>query len=184
MSVFEYASGLVSIVVGLAVGRVLGGVATFIRAGERSPSDWITASWCVGLLLTMMGWWIAGWALFRETGQIAFGTLATWFISTSFLYLAASLLIPGRLLEGPRERGAVAEPPGRGFYYCLGAHYGVALLMNLVADGDARAILIISIGAWSAAGAFVRTDRIRALHLAGWFVLLALLLAVRVPGIR
>jgi hypothetical protein len=47
MTAFEYGSGLISIVVGLAVARVLGGVGTFLGARERSVQDWIVAAWCL-----------------------------------------------------------------------------------------------------------------------------------------
>ncbi len=45
MTPFEYATGLFSIVIGLGVARVLGGIGTFITTRDRSASDWIVASW-------------------------------------------------------------------------------------------------------------------------------------------
>ena len=57
MSAFEYASGLISIVVGMAVARVLGGIGNFSAANKRAASDWIVAAWCLALLLTLVGWW-------------------------------------------------------------------------------------------------------------------------------
>ena len=70
MTAFEYASGLISIVVGLAVARVLGGIGTFSVASERSVSDWIVASWCLTLLLTLVGWWMSAWTILRVQAEI------------------------------------------------------------------------------------------------------------------
>ena len=70
MTVFEYASGLISIVIGLAVARVLGGISNFIAAERRIGSDWIVASWCFALLITLVGWWLVGWYVLRGQAEI------------------------------------------------------------------------------------------------------------------
>ena len=84
MTVFEYASGLTSIVVGLAVARILGGISTFSSAGGRSAYDWIVGAWCLALLFTLVGFWMAGWVILRERTEIEFVTLSLWIVGTSF----------------------------------------------------------------------------------------------------
>ncbi len=108
MTVFEYAGGLISIVVGLAVARVLGGIGSFIRAGNRSASDWIVASWCLALVFNLVGWWFAGWVMFAERTEIGVPTLILWLVDTSLLYLAAYILIPN---TGLLASDAQAKPP-------------------------------------------------------------------------
>ncbi len=115
MSAFEYASGLISIVVGLAVARVLGGIGTFSVASERPASDWIVASWCLALLLTMVGWWMNAWMTLRGQAEIAFSTLFIWIVATALLYLAAYVLIPGTSTGSASGSGGAFPPlPGPG----------------------------------------------------------------------
>ena len=76
MTVFEYASGLISIVVGLAVARVLGGIGTFMAASQRSAADRIGASWCAALLFNLVGFWIAGWQAFGALEEVCAAILA------------------------------------------------------------------------------------------------------------
>ena len=71
MTGFEYASGLISIVVGLGIARVLGGVGAFLRLHNRTPHDWIVGTWCLVLFLTLVVWWMLGWQLLRLQAQIA-----------------------------------------------------------------------------------------------------------------
>jgi hypothetical protein len=72
----------------------LGGISSFSSASERSAQDWIVASWCLALLLTLVGWWMAGWVILRGRTEIEFVTLFLWIVATSFLYLAAAVLVP------------------------------------------------------------------------------------------
>ena len=69
---------MISIVVGLAVARVLGGIGTFMAASERSAFDWIGVAWCVAILLTLIGWWIAGWTVFGALKEVSVAILAPW----------------------------------------------------------------------------------------------------------
>ena len=67
MSVFEYASGLISIVVGLAIARILGGIGTFTGLEKRTAADWIVLSWSIALALNLVGWWIGGWIRYERS---------------------------------------------------------------------------------------------------------------------
>ena len=87
---------LISIVVGLAIARVLGGIGTFMRQGNRSASDWIVAAWCLALVFGLVGWWWAGWTIFSDRTEIGVATLIVWLVATSLLYLAAMSWSPTR----------------------------------------------------------------------------------------
>ena len=189
MSPFEYASGLVSIVVGLGVARVLGGFGTFISARQRSASDWIVALWCIAILGNLIGWWIAVWNIMREQVEISLATLFVGILATSLLYLAAYVLIPGAPIDGAREGGANLHSPRAAFYYCLGAHFGVVALVifffeTVVGTGFTLPFVMVgTLAAVSAAGAAAKGNRSRALHLATWTTLLVVMMARTVPRI-
>ena len=184
MSAFEYATGLISIVVGLAVARVLGGIGTFSAASERPASDWIVVSWCLALLLTMVGWWMTAWATLRGQAEYAFSTLSIWFVATALLYLAAYVLIPGTSIGSARGSGSSLRPLPSAFYLYLAAHFAVAVLLGLtlessvVADGGPSTAAIASLlpaalmTGLSALGAVLHSERDRALHLGAWLVVL------------
>ncbi len=187
MSVFEYASGLISIVVGLAVARVLGGIGTFSAASERAASDWVVASWCLALLLTMVGWWMSAWTTLRGQAEIGFSTLFIWIVATALLYLAAYVLIPGTS-ESASGPGSSLRPVRSAFYLYLAAHFGVAVLQQLtqqtfvVAEGGPSTALIPSVvpamimGGVSAVGAALHSERNRALHLVVWLAALVVII--------
>jgi hypothetical protein len=179
MTPFEYATGLVSIVIGLAVARVLGGIGTFITARERSASDWFVASWCIVVLVNLGGWWIAVWIILQQQVEIEFAILLAVTLATSFLYLASYVLIESRPIGGTRHARAFVTP-GTAFFYCLGAHFAVVVAFqtafNLLKD-PRDAVETAVVAAVAAAGAAAKGTRSRVLHLVIWTVLLFTMLA-------
>ncbi len=189
MSAFEYASGLISIVTGLAVARVLSGISTFIAADERNGSDWIVASWCFALLLNLVSWWLVCWYALHERAEIEFVALFGWILATSPLYAAAHVLVPDTL-RGPGETRARLQPLRGAFYLCLATQFllgsAVTLTTGPALDPDTSPLLgltfVAAMIAASAAGVFVRSNRARALHLLIWLALFALLAGI-IPAI-
>ncbi len=193
MTSFEYASGLISIVVGLAVARVLGGVGAFLNADLRTSSDWIVGAWCLLLSIALVAWWMVGWRFLRQQVEISFASLVFWMFATAVLYLAAYLLVPRNVasLRGD-DQETNFDLPNRAFFVCLAVHYG-AFLMYIVTDlarvvesspvTNGRLpflpILIIT----SAAGIFVRTPRAYVVHLAIWGVALITAIAMSLPAL-
>jgi hypothetical protein len=189
MTVFEYASGLISIVIGLAVARVLGGISNFIAAGQRSGSDWIVASWCFGLLINLVGWWLMGWYALRGRAEIDFATLFTWILATSPLYAAAHVLVPDTAGRDPGGASAHLQPLRGAFHLCLAAHYvlGFAVTFSAPASDGTRPlgrVVAAVMVAVSASGALARSDRARALHLLAWLAVAAVLIGGFTPAIR
>jgi hypothetical protein len=168
MTVFEYAGGLISIVVGLAIARVLGGIGIFIRAKNRSPSDWLIAAWCLALVFNMAGWWFAGWAMFSEKTEIGVGTLLVWLVATSLFYLAAYVLMPNTGLLSDSGAQARLAPIPAAFYLCMAAHFGVGigLAINVTGRGmTTTSIATASMAVVSAAGAAAKSNQAR-----GWLL--------------
>jgi len=182
MTAFEYASALISIVVGLAVARVLGGVGAFLVAKRRSSADWVVAGWYLTLLVLLIGWWHAGWLAFRDRPTIDPGTLYGWSFATALFYLAAYILVPDRAGHAPSSEEADLSPLRPAFYLCLAAHFVAASLITLQAWDFRGMILMPTLVGVAAAGAWAKTDRMRALHLLVWFVALSALV-VSIPTI-
>jgi hypothetical protein len=185
MTPFEYATGLFSIVIGLGVARVLGGIGTFITTRDRSASDWIVASWCAVILVNLGGWWIAVWIILQGQAEIDFAILLAVILATSLLYLATYVLTLGAPIDGTRHARTYPVPRVQ-FYYCLGAHFAVVLAFQTAFDliNDPRNVVETAIlAAVASAGAAAKSTRSRVLHLVIWTVLLFTLLADNTPRI-
>ena len=188
MTVFEYAGGLISIVVGLAVARVLGGIGSFIRAGNRSASDWIVASWCLALVFNLVGWWYAGWAIFADRTEIGAAALIVWVVATSLLYLAAYVLIPNAGLAAASDSQAKPPPLPAAFFFCLAAHFGVGIALGLSIRGQGTnigaSIQVATMAVVSAAGAAAKSNQSRGWHLVIWLVMMVAMLSRQTIGVR
>ncbi len=186
MTPFEYATGLFSIVIGLGVARVLGGIGTFITTRDRSASDWIVASWCAVILVNLGGWWIAVWIILQGQAEIDFAILLAVILATSLLYLATYVLTIGAPIDGTRHARTYPVPRVQ-FFYCLGAHFAVVVAFQAASDDlsfDPRnAVETAVVAAVAAAGAAAKGTRSRVLHLVIWTVLLFAMLADNTPRI-
>ena len=171
MTVFEYGSGLISIVVGLGVARVLGGIGLFLSARNRSTADWIVFTWSVGLLLNLVIWWMAMWSMLRSQPEISQGILITVTTATALLYLATFLLLPGKSADAFPDADTSTEPPRGAFFICLAAHYAMGLTYTVfyVTYGGVAALSpIAAMVVIAGAGIKVETNRGYIVHLIVW----------------
>src|SRR3954466_1004803 len=90
---FSYVCILTSIVAGLAVARLVGGVGQLMQTWKRTPGYWVHALWMVNTLMTVIiSWWVQyrwrsveHWTLF----------LVLWLLVAPInFYLASALLFP------------------------------------------------------------------------------------------
>jgi hypothetical protein len=100
---FEYATGLVSIVIGLAFARVLGRIGAFITEPERSASDWFAASWCIVVLVNLGGWWIAVWNSLQRQMEIGFAALLAVCCLGAHFAVVAAMDLPFGMAQDPRD---------------------------------------------------------------------------------
>jgi hypothetical protein len=183
MTAFEYASGLISIVIGLAVARVLGGIGGFLVARQRSASDWIVAAWCVALLVTMIAWWHVGWTTFRGRPEIDLGTSFAWSFATALFYLAAFVLVPHTIAQEDSSEVGTLRSPAPAFYLCLAAHFVAGTLLSNPTFESGGVIIMSTLVLVSAAGAGAKTDRARAIHLGVWLAAFAAVIVGTTPAI-
>lgn len=128
MEPFEYVCVLTSIVAGLAVARLVGGLGQLIQTWRRTPGYWVHALWMVNTLMTVIiSWWVQyrwrtveHWTLF----------LVLWLLVPPInLYLASALLFPneqeGEPIRSWREHYFNHR---RGFFLLIAANFGIDLI--------------------------------------------------------
>ena len=128
MEPFEYVCVLTSIVAGLAVARLVGGLGQLIQTWKRTPGYWVHALWMVNTLMTVIiSWWvqyrwrtIEHWTLF----------LVLWLLVAPInLYLASALLFPNEQ-EGGRIRSWREHyfDHRRGFFILVAGNFVIDLI--------------------------------------------------------
>src|SRR6476469_2020776 len=141
MEPFEYVCVLTSIVAGLAVARLVGGLGQLIQTWRRTPGYWVHALWMVNTLVTVIiSWWVQyrwrtveHWTLF----------LVLWLLVAPInLYLASALLFPneqeGEPITNWREQYYNHR---RGFFLLIAANFGLDLVDTLL-KGWERLLLL------------------------------------------
>jgi hypothetical protein len=104
MTTFEYISVLLSIIVGLGVTHLLGGVGRIINEPKRYTIYWVHLVWVVWLFLMMIFFW---WFQFQLVGiQVwSFGHYLVIMLYAVMLYMFSVVLMPRyRIEEGDFRR--------------------------------------------------------------------------------
>jgi hypothetical protein len=93
MTQHEYVFVAISIILGLAITRLLSSVAALIRAHKQVTFHWATALWAASILLFILQLWWVGWELsaVSDWGIIDFFVLVA---GSIFVYGAAELALP------------------------------------------------------------------------------------------
>ena len=93
MTQHEYIFIAVSIILGLAITRLLSAIAGLIRAHKRVSFHWATALWSACIMLFILQLWWVGWELrsFSDWNIFDFFVLV---IGAIFVYGAAELALP------------------------------------------------------------------------------------------
>lgn len=96
MTPFDYLNVLISIVLGLAIARVLTGLATVISARERIDFYWPPIAWAIWVFFISAQHWWAQWGLH---GKHQWSFLDFWLLLLVpvGLFLLAALILPERL---------------------------------------------------------------------------------------
>ena len=93
LSDFDYLSVLISIVLGLGITNLLGGLATLVRRRSRIAMYWPLPVWIVTLFLIHVQTW---WAMFglREIQHWSFEAFLVVLMQPVLLYLMSALILP------------------------------------------------------------------------------------------
>ena len=93
MTQHEYIFIAISIVVGLAMTRLLHSAAGLVRAHRRVTFHWATTLWGVSVLIYILQLWWVGWEL-RNYSEWAIADFFMLVIGSIFIYGAADLALP------------------------------------------------------------------------------------------
>ena len=139
MTQHEYVFIAVSIILGLAITRLLSAVAGLIRVHRHVVFHWATALWAISIMLFILQLWWVGWELrtFSDWTIIDFFALV---IGAIFIYGAAELALPKEDydISDDSELDFIAHSHslGRGSalsmlgYFCIGPHVNITLFGN------------------------------------------------------
>ena len=164
MTQHEYVFIAVSIILGLAITRLLGCVAGLVRAHRRVTFHWATALWGVSVMLFILQLWWVGWELrsFSDWTILDFFALV---IGAIFVYGAAELSLPTEdydisdnseldFIAHSNSLGRVSAASMLG-YFCVGPYVNITLFGNPVMPsivvplfGGLLVLLIILKPAW------------------------------------
>jgi hypothetical protein len=155
----EYVFVAVSIILGLAITRLLHTVAMLVRAHQRLTFHWASALWALLVLAYVLQLWWVGWGL-RNLPGWSFIDFITLVIATICIYGAAemALPVPGEdsldLLEHNRGLGRLSALSMLA-YFALGPYLNLAMIGNPMlpsivapAIGVALTGLIIALPRW------------------------------------
>lgn len=136
MTQHEYVFIAVSIILGLAITRLLSSIAALIRAHKRVTFHWATALWSGAVMLFLLQLWWVGWEL-RTFSQWSISDFFALVIGAIFLYGAAELALPAEDydISDDTELDFIAHSQslGRGsalsmlLYFSIGPYVNIAL---------------------------------------------------------
>ena len=92
--IFEFSSGILIIVIGLAITHLLAGLGSIIRYRKNLQINWVPIIWILVLLLVLVGWCYAVWDQLHNVEELEFAHFLVFFITSILFYLGARLITP------------------------------------------------------------------------------------------
>lgn len=156
MTQHEYVFVAISIILGLAITRLLNTVAMLIRAHRHVNFHWSSALWGVCVMTyTLQLWWV-GWGL-RELHEWSFLNFVILTAGSICVYGAAEMALP--VPEGARNLDFLLHSQGLGrlsalsmlLYFGIGPYVNIAMFNNeflpsLVVPGIGITLMALIIG--------------------------------------
>lgn len=100
MSDFEFISIILSIVVGLTITRVLGGLASLVEHRSQLKMNWLSIGWAITVMLWSVAFWLG---TINDTRPLESWTVGSFGILLSMavvLYFLAAIVLPSRIHPG------------------------------------------------------------------------------------
>lgn len=137
MTQHEYVFVAISIILGLALTRLLHTVGMLIRAHRDVTFHWSTAVWGLCVMTYSLQFWWVGWGL-RDLGEWSFGNFAVLTAGAIFVYGAAEMALP--VPEAERDLDFLEHSRGLGrlsalsmlLYFVVGPYVNITMFGNEV----------------------------------------------------
>lgn len=159
MTQHEYVFIAISVILGLAITRLLNSAAGLIRAHERVVFHWATALWAAVVMLFILQLWWVGWDL-RTVANFTIVDFFVLVIGSIFIYGAAEMALPTEdyefdddteldFLAHSRSFGRLSALSMLG-YLSVGPHvnvtmFGNPLLPSLVVPGIGGVLMLLTV---------------------------------------
>lgn len=135
MTQHEYFFVVISIILGLAITRLLHTVAMLIRVHRGVNFHWSTAAWALCIMSYSLQFWWVGWKL-SELPQWSFGNFAILTAGAILVYGAAEMAMP--VPEGDNDLDLLRHSQGLGrlsalsmlLYFAIGPYINISMLGN------------------------------------------------------
>lgn len=119
MSIFEYTTSIVAIVLGLSIANLLRKFSDLILAEHKFNRKFIPLIWCCILILMVLGYFWAFWHIFNNSENMSiWGFVLVPFLHCALLYLATEFLPISKNIE--RDPTVVICEGRRPFFFTLG----------------------------------------------------------------
>ncbi|MBT5219389.1 MAG: hypothetical protein HOI35_01030 [Woeseia sp.] len=139
MTQHEYVFIAISVILGLALTRLLHSAAGLVRAYKRVTFHWATALWAAVIILFILQLWWVGW----ELRTVVEWTIIDFFIlviGTIFVYGAADLALPTEDYDLSNDKELVFLTHSRSLgrfsalsmlgYFCIGPYVNITMFGN------------------------------------------------------
>lgn len=136
MTQHEYIFIAVSIILGLAITRLLNTMATITRMHERVKFHWASILWSISILVYVLQFWWVGWGL-RTVEVWSFTDFVVLVLGCSFIYGAAemALSVPDEdkldMLQESQQWGRLSALSML-FYFLVGPYVNILMSGNAI----------------------------------------------------
>lgn len=135
MTQHEYVFVAISIILGLAITRLLHNVGLLIRAHHDVEFHWSTAIWGICVMIYCLQFWWVGWGL-RGLDEWSFNSFAILTAGAIFLYGAAEMTLPVPDSKGHLNLLKHSQGLGRLSAFSMLLYFGVGPYVNIKLFGN------------------------------------------------
>ena len=129
MSPFEFVAAFFSVVLGLGVAHLLGGVSGLLEARGRVRTYWVHSAWVLATILLLIHSWWGMWSL-KAASSWSYPAFLCFVAYLIALYLISTLLLPRVPEHGPVDLGAHFDTIRPVFLSFVAAVFVLATVLN------------------------------------------------------
>ena len=144
MSPFEFVAAFFSVVLGLGVAHLLGGISALLEARDRVRSYWVHSVWTLAIILLLIHSWWGMWSL-KAAPAWSYPAFLCFVAYLIALYLISTLLLPRVAEAGPIDLGAHFDKIRPVFLIFVAAVFALGTVLNytLFATGFFSIFIVI-----------------------------------------